>query len=226
MCAMSTISRASTSWAIWPRRSKSMMRGYALAPATIIRGRTSRACSVECVVVDACVFLAHAVGVDLEPLAAEVDGRAVSQVAAMGEVHAQHAITDVEHGHVSGHVGLRAGMGLDVDVLRAREERKRALLGESLGVVDELAAAVVALAGQALGVLVGQPRALRLEYGREGVVLAGDQLDLPALAVALADHRRPQLRVDLGDGGPGAVGRAEDKGHGRGQFSRSATAPP
>ena len=46
---------------------------------------------------------------------------------------------------------------LDVDVLGAREQRERALLGEPLGDVDVLAAAVVALARQALGVLVGQP---------------------------------------------------------------------
>ena len=44
---------------------------------------------------------------------------------------------------------------------------------------------------QALGVLVGQPGALRLHDRREDVVLAGDELDLVVLAVALALHRRP-----------------------------------
>ena len=79
--------------------------------------------------------------------------------------------------------------------------------------VDELAAAVVALAGQALGVLVGQPRALRLHAPRANdVVLAGDQLDLLALAVALAEHRRPELGVDVGEGRPADRGSGS-QGH-------------
>jgi hypothetical protein len=47
---------------------------------------------------------------------------------------------------------------LHVDVLRAGEERERPFLGEDLGDVDELAATVIALAGQAFGVLVREPR--------------------------------------------------------------------
>ena len=79
-------------------------------------------------------------------------------------------------------------------------------LREVLDDVHVLAAAVVALARQALGVLVGQPAALRLEDRREDVVLAGDQLDVVVLATALALHRRPQLGIDLGSG-PGQARR-------------------
>ena len=166
----------------------------------------------------------HAVGMNLEPLAAEVDRRAVGQVAAMGEVHAQDAVADVEHGDVRGHVRLRPGVRLDVDVLRAREKRQRALLGKPLDLVNELAAAVIALARQALGVLVGQPRALGLEHRAEGVVLAGDQLDLPALTLALADHRVPQLGIDLGDRRPrGSRGRGNR--HGEASLALSAGQP-
>jgi hypothetical protein len=142
----------------------------------------------------------------IEPLAAEIDGGTVCQVTAVGEVHAQDPIPDVEHGNIGGHVCLRAGMGLDIDVLGTREERESALLGEPLDLVDELATAVITLAGQSLGVLVRQPRALRLEHGAEGIVLAGDELDLPALALAFADHRRPKLGIDFGDGRPGGSG--------------------
>ena len=46
-------------------------------------------------------------------------------------------------------------MGLDVGVLGA-EERERAVDGQLLDLVDEAAAAVVAGAGIALGVFVGQ----------------------------------------------------------------------
>ena len=57
-------------------------------------------------------------------------------------------------------------------------------IASALGDVDELAAAVIAPAGIALGVFVGQHRALRLEHGARDDVLAGDQLDLRLLAVA------------------------------------------
>ena len=123
----------------------------------------------------------------------------MGQVAAVGEVHAHDPVARLEDAEVGGHVGLRARVRLDVDVLGAREEGERTLLGEPLGDVDELAAAVVALAGQALGVLVGQPRALRFHHGRGHVVLAGDQLDLVVLAAALADHRLPEDGVDVLD---------------------------
>ena len=109
------------------------------------------------VVVDPLGVLADAVGVDLVQPAGEVERHAVGQVAAVGEVHAQDPVAGLEHAEVGGHVGLGAGVGLDVDVLGAREEGQRALLGEPLGDVHELAAAVVALARQALGVLVGEP---------------------------------------------------------------------
>ena len=58
------------------------------------------------------------------------------------------------------------GVGLDVDVLGAREQREGALLGQPLDDVHVLAAAVVALARQALGVLVGEPRTLGLQDRR------------------------------------------------------------
>ena len=71
--------------------------------------------------------------------------------------------------------------------------------GELLGLVDVLAAAVVAPAGIALGVFVGQHRALRLEHGARDDVLRGDQLDLLLLAVQLALERRIDRRIGLGE---------------------------
>ena len=104
-----------------------------------------------------------------------------------------------EDAEVGGHVGLGARVRLDVDVLGAGEEGEGALLGEPLGDVDELAAAVVALAGQAFGVLVGQPRALGFHDRGGGVVLAGDQLDLVVLAAPFGEHRLPEDRVVIRD---------------------------
>ena len=118
----------------------------------------------------------------------------------MREAHAQDAVAVLEDREVGRHVRLRARVGLDVHELGTREEGQRALLGEALHDVHVLAAAVVALARLAFGVLVGEPGAVGLEDRAGGVVLARDELDLPGLPLALADHRRPQLGVDDGDG--------------------------
>ena len=75
--------------------------------------------------------------------------------------------------------------GLHVGEARA-EELAGPLDRQRLGHVDELAAAVVAPARIALGVLVRHHRALRLEHGAADDVLRGDQLDLVALAAELA----------------------------------------
>ena len=54
-----------------------------------------------------------------------------------------------------------------------------------LGDIDELAAAVIALARIPFGIFVGQHRTLRLQHGAADDVLRGDQLDLVALAAEL-----------------------------------------
>jgi hypothetical protein len=69
-----------------------------------------------------------------------------------------------------------------------------------LGDVDVLAAAVIALAWIAFGVLVGQYRALRFQHPRAGVVLGRDQLDVVFLALPLAIERSLQLGVEPGNG--------------------------
>ena len=138
----------------------------------------------------------------------------MGQVAALVELHPEDPVARVDARQVDGHVRLGAGVRLDVDVLGAGEQLEGPLLGEPLGDVDVLAAAVVALAGQPLGVLVRQPAALGLHDRGEGVVLAGDELDLVVLAAALADHRLPELGIDLGDRGPG-----ESRGGGGGHRS-------
>ena len=165
------------------------------------------------VVVDPFSVLAHAVGMDLVQPAREVEGHAVGQVAAVGKVHAHDPVARFEDAEVGGHVGLRTRVRLDVDVLGTGEERDRPFLRKPLGDIDELAAAVVALAGQALGVLVGQPGTLGLHDRGRHVVLARDELDLVVLAVALALHRGPQVGIEFGDRLESETGWARD-GHG------------
>ncbi len=129
----------------------------------------------------------------------------------MGEVHAHDPVARLEDAEIRRHVGLRTGVRLDVDVLGAGVQRERTLLREPLGDVDVLAPAVVALARQAFGVLVGEPRTLGFEDGSRDVVLAGDELDLVVLPASLAEHRLPQDRIDLGKTLEREARRARDR---------------
>ena len=87
-------------------------------------------------------------------------------------------------------------MWLHVRVLRA-EQILRAVDGELLDLVDDLAAAVVPLARISLRVLVGGDGADRFEDGRPREVLRRDQLDLAALPVELAAEQTRDVGVDL-----------------------------
>ena len=142
----------------------------------------------EGVVVDALVSLGHAVGNDVEILARDIDGRAVREVPAVGEVHAENGIAGGEQGEIYGGVRLRAAVRLDVGVVAA-EELLAAFDGEVFDDIDVPAAAVVALAGQALRILVGEVRADRRHHRGGNEVFAGDQLDVAALAAELEIHR-------------------------------------
>ena len=138
--------------------------------------------------VDAVVVAAHAIGHRLEPLARHVDRRAVAEMAAGGEIEAHEGVARLHQRHEGGDVGGGAGVRLDIGMLGA-EQFFHPADGERLGNVDVLAAAVIALARIAFGVLVGEHRALRLEHRAADDVLRRDQFDLVALAAKLfADH--------------------------------------
>ena len=120
-------------------------------------------------------------------------------MAAVAEIHAEDGVARLEQREVHGDIGLGAGVGLDVGVLGA-EELFRPLDGEGLDLVHVLASAVVARAGIALGVLVGQMAAHGLHDGGRHKVLRGDQLDMVTLALKLAHHGGVDLRVLSLDG--------------------------
>ena len=90
----------------------------------------------------------------------------------------------LDEGGIGRLVGLGAGVGLHVGVGGA-EELAGAVAREVLDEVDLLAAAVVALAGVALCVLVGEDGAHGLHHRGAGDVLGCDELDLVALASEL-----------------------------------------
>ena len=150
---------------------------------------------LDLVEIDAGVFAPDAVLHGIEPLARQVGRRAVGEMAAGGERHAHDRIARLAQGQHHALVGLGAGMRLDIGE-GAVEQPPGAFDRHRLGDIDILAAAIVAAAGIAFGIFVGEHRALRLEHGSRHDVFRCDQLDLMLLA--------PKL---LGDcGGNGAIG--------------------
>jgi len=96
------------------------------------------------------------------------------------QVHAEDRVPGLHRREIDGHVRLRSGVGLDVDVIAA-EELLAAFDRQGLGDVDELAAAVIALARIALRILVGHDAALGLQDGLAHEVLRGDELQAAGL---------------------------------------------
>src|SRR5262249_51911322 len=104
---------------------------------------------------------------------------------------------------VGGEVGRGPGVRLHVGVLGA-EQPAHALERQLFRHVHELAAAVVALARQALGVFVVHHRAERFQHGVAGEVLRGDQLERAELPFPLIGDGLEDLRVAIPELGHGA----------------------
>ena len=151
------------------------------------------------VVVDQAGVVVQAVLDGVVHLAGEIRLGTVGQVTAGVQAHAEHGVAGLEHRHVDRRVGLGAGVGLDVGPVGA-EQLAGAFDGQVLDHVHVFAAAVVALARVALGVLVGEYGALGFHGPGRGVVLGGDQLDVLLLALALGVDGGLDFRVELGDG--------------------------
>ena len=144
-CAMSQSRSAPTSSAISRNLSVSTVRGYAEPPQTISFGRHSFASAQHLVVVDRHRLARHAVARDRVEPAAEVHLQPVREMAAVIEPQREDRVPRLQRRHVDRHVRRRARVGLHVRVLGA-EELLRAVDRELLDLVDDLAAAVVALA--------------------------------------------------------------------------------
>ena len=125
------------------------------------------------------------------------------EVTAVGQVEAHDPVVGVEQRGVHGEVGWGPGERLDVDaplVILEPERLERALLAQPLRLVDELVTAVVALAGEALGVLVGEARPVHVHHRLRREVLRRDEFEAEALALLLLLHDGGHLCVCVGSG--------------------------
>ena len=84
-----------------------------------------------------------------------VDLAAVREMAALVEVEAHKDVAGLQHGQQYGLVGLSSGVRLHVGKF-CIEEPLDALDGQRLHLVDNLATAVIAFAGQSFGIFVGE----------------------------------------------------------------------
>ena len=119
-------------------------------------------------------------------------------MAAVGEVHTHHRVPHLTEGGVDGVVGLGAGVGLNIGVVRAKE-LAGPLPGNILHHVHALTAAVVTVGGIALSVFVGQHCAHGSQHRDADKVLRGDQLNVAPLALKFLPNACADLRVSLGN---------------------------
>ena len=120
----------------------------------------------------------------------------MSEMTAVSEIHRQDAVARFDGGEVDRHVGLRAAVRLDIDVIGAKNFL-RPIDRELFDDVDILTTAVPAFAGVTFGILVRQAGALRFHHCAAGKVLRGNQLDVFALPPFLRDNGVEDFRIDF-----------------------------
>lgn len=133
----------------------------------------------------------------------------MSQVATGRQIEPHDPIVGLEHGRVRREVGRAARVGLHIDAPPGGVQSvclEGAAAAEVLDLVDVLVAAIVAVAGHALGVLVGEGAAQGLDHREGGEVLRRDKLDPPGLAPLLLLDEVVDLRVDGVERGVAPVG--------------------
>jgi hypothetical protein len=109
---------------------------------------------------------------------------AVREVTALVEVETHEGVAGLQHSEQHSLIGLCTGVRLNVGILSA-EELLDALDGEVLYLVYHLATAIVTLAGQTLGILVGEVTAHRLPSPRRSRSSLKRSAPYPELALML-----------------------------------------
>ena len=136
------------------------------------------------VVVDKAGLRIEAVGDGMVQDAGSVHGRAVGKVSAAAEVESEESVARIENGHRHGHIGLGAGMGLDVRPCSA-VQRFQAIDCELLDLVDYFASAIISVAWIAFGIFVSTDRAHRAEDLLTHIIFRRNKFEAAGLTFAL-----------------------------------------
>ena len=146
--------------------------------------------------INLCGLFINTILLGIEPFAGQVRRGAMGQVTTCGKRHAEDRVTRLQQRQEHSLVCLCAGMWLHIDE-SSTKQLFRTLDGKCLDNVDMLAATIIAAAGIALGIFVGQNRALRLENTGADDVLGCNHLDLVLLADQLMPDCRCQFRIGI-----------------------------
>ena len=148
----------------------------------------------DLVVVNEAGFVVHIIGDNIIVLTGDIGGAAVGQVAAVSQAHAHESVAGLQERQLNCHVGLGAGVGLDIGKFRTKQVLSP-LDAQGLDLVHILAAAVVALAGQTFGILIGQDGAHSGDHCSGSEVLGCDQLQAVLLTLQLPAHHGRQFGI-------------------------------
>ena len=148
---------------------------------------------LERVIVNEAVHV-HAVGKEVIVPAGHVGGAAVGQMSAVAQVHAEDRVAQIQKTKIYRQIRLGAAVGLDVGVFGA-EEPAGPVDGDLLHLIHIDASAVIALAGIAFGIFVGEDTAHGGHDRRGDDVLTGNQFNVLTLPGQLPAHGRADLRI-------------------------------
>ena len=121
------------------------------------------------------------------------------EVAAFGQTHTQNCVAWLGKSQIDGLVGLGTGTGLHIGALCAKQFL-HTLNGNQLSLINALTPAVIALAGIAFSIFVGQLRTLRFHDCIAGVVLGRNQLNVFFLATGFVLNLFPEFWINFGNG--------------------------
>ena len=107
------------------------------------------------IVINVAGIFVHVVSQRIEHHAGEVYGASVGKVAAVVEIHSEECVARFEHGLEHCHIGLCPGVRLHVGIFGIKN-LFQAVDSKVLGLVNNLASAVIAVARIAFGILVGE----------------------------------------------------------------------
>ena len=119
---------------------------------------------------------------EIEELAHMRYGRSVGQVSAVGKIHGQDRIAGLQQPQIHGLVHGRTGQRLHIGMLRTKH-LTGPLARQVLQNVRIILSAVIAAAGVAFGILVGEHGPQCGEHLRIGVILRRNQLDAGGLTL-------------------------------------------
>jgi hypothetical protein len=148
------------------------------------------------VVVDPPRLFLYPVRMNLKKLTGETDLAAVREVSAMRKGHPHDRIARLEDRKIDRHVRLRTGVGLHVDMLRAKKPL-RPLNRQTFDDIDILAPAVVTLARIALGIFVGHQAPLRSHDGGACLIFRGDEDHFLGFTLGFVGNGLRHLRIEL-----------------------------